>query len=116
MQLLIALSSAEDTLNERIRAQRKKLQDIRRQLQLFNRIRPLRASIKRNLTTAKNTKDDNTLKRLKVERRNAAARIAVLEKSLTSKSSEAQLKEQLKRQSERLNDLNAKLRELRTAA
>lgn len=114
-EVSLSATKAEDALLARIKNARTKIIALKKQAGIHSRIRPLRATIKRNLESAKNSKDENALKRLKIERRVAQERIARLEKELTTKSSSKQLNEQIKRVSEQLNELNAKLREARAA-
>lgn len=113
MKLTFALASAEDKLNERIRAQRQRLIDLRKQIQIHNRITPMRRQIKRNLMSAKNTKDVKMQKNLRVARTELAARIAKLERTLTTSMSPSALKASVKKAAERLTALTAKLSEAR---
>lgn len=89
-------------MTDRVRKIREQMVEVRRNISLKNRIRPLRKTVERIQRTMKRTDDTAQKKKLTIERNKAVLRISEIQKDVTSSLDVDALKERMRRLNERL--------------
>lgn len=89
-------------MSDRIKKIREQMVEVRRNISLKNRIRPLRKSVERIQQTQKRTDDKDRKKKLTIDRNKAMLRISEIQKDVTSDLDVEALQERMRKLSARL--------------
>ena len=89
-------------MTDRVRKIREQMVEVRRNISLKNRIRPLRKTVERIQRTMKRTDDTAQKKKLTIDRNKAVLRISEIQKDVTSSLDVDAPKERMRRLNERL--------------